>query len=64
MMLVVISEMEAGQERNHPAEIVGARIVAVDEVLIARPVRQIGSEGEQLERREKRRQSPKQKQVD
>jgi predicted XRE-type DNA-binding protein len=50
MMLVMISEMEAAQQRHQPAELVRPRIVVIGERLFIMAMRKVGAEVEKLKR--------------
>ena len=63
MMLVMIAEMEAGQERRQGAIIVAPRPVTVAERLRAGAVGEEGPEQEKLKRGKDRRKRPEEQQV-
>jgi hypothetical protein len=49
MVLVMIAEMEAAQQRGEPAEVVAPGPVPVAERLRFMPVRKVGAEQEELQ---------------
>ncbi len=53
-MLVVVAEVETGEQRHQPGKVVRSGPVVVSETLFLQPVRAPGSEIEQLKRREDR----------